>query len=181
MPYTGSLGQPASAAGPLLAAVPAGMLLGELLVGRFCTPGVRTRLAFPLVAAMGAPLLALPFRPPQVLAGLALFLCGSCFAYQLGIQQAFLASLPEQRRGQGFGLNSTGAMGGQGLIPVAAGALASALGAAPAMAIAGAATIVAALALRRPLKAKEHFNAERCRCTPRPPPCLAVSRDGPAR
>ena len=154
VPYTGSLGRPASAAGPLLAAVPAGMLLGELLVGRFCTPGVRTRLAFPLVAAMGAPLLALPFRPPQVLAGLALFACGSCFAYQLGIQQAFLASLPEQRRGQGFGLNSTGAMGGQGLIPVAAGALAGTLGAASAMAIAGAVTILAALALRRPLKAK---------------------------
>jgi hypothetical protein len=92
-----------------------------------------------------------------VLAGLALFLCGSCLAYQLGIQQAFLASLPEQRRGQGFGLNSTGAMGGQGLIPVAASALASALGAAPAMAIAGAATIVTALALRRPLRGKRAF------------------------
>ena len=86
---------------------------------------------------------------------MALLLCGSGFAYQLGIQQAFLDSLPEQRRGQGFGLNSTGAMGGQGLIPVAAGALAGALGAAPAMAIAGAATILAALALRRPLRAGE--------------------------
>jgi NaMN:DMB phosphoribosyltransferase len=42
-------------------------------------------------------------------------------------------------------------MGGQGLVPVAAGALAGALGAAPAMAIAGGATILAALALRRPL------------------------------
>lgn len=78
-------------------------------------------------------------------------LCGSGFAYQFGIQQAFLDSLPERRRGQGFGLNSTGAMGGQGLIPVAAGALAGALGAGPAMAIAGAATILSALALRRPL------------------------------
>ena len=45
-------------------------------------------------------------------------------------------------------------MGGQGLIPVAAGALAGTLGAASAMAIAGAVTILAALALRRPLKAK---------------------------
>jgi hypothetical protein len=120
---------------------------------------------------MGAPLLTLLFRPPQALAGLALLVCGSCFAYQLGIQQAFLDSLPERRRGQGFGLNSTGAMGGQGLIPVAVGALAGALGAAPAMAIAGAATILAALALRRPLtgaKDQTFFNAERSWYTPRP-------------
>jgi len=151
VPYTGSLGRPASAAGPLLAAMPAGMLIGDLLVGRFCAPATRTRLAFPLAAAMGVPLLALVFRPPLPLACLALLACGAGFAYQLGIQQAFLDSLPERRRGQGFGLNSTGMMGGQGLTPAVAGALAGATGAAAAMAVAGAATAVAALALRGPL------------------------------
>ncbi len=151
VPYTAALGHPASAAAPLLAAVPAGMLLGDLLAARFCPPAARRRLAFPLVVAMGAPLLALPFRPPLPLAALALLACGSGFAYQLGLQQAFLESLPERRRGQGFGLNSTGAMGGQGLIPAVTGALAGTLGAGPAMAIAGAATIVAALVLRGPL------------------------------
>jgi len=151
VPYTGSLGRPASAAGPLLAAMPAGMLIGDLLVGRFCAPATRTRLAFPLAAAMGVPLLALVFRPPLPLACLALLACGAGFAYQLGIQQAFLDSLPERRRGQGFGLNSTGMMGGQGLTPAAAGALAGAVGAAAAMAVAGAATALAALALRGPL------------------------------
>jgi len=148
VPYTGSLGRPPSAAGPLLAAMPAGMLIGDLLVGRFCPPATRTRLAFPLAAAMGVPLLALVFRPPLLLALLA---CGAGFAYQLGIQQAFLDSLPERRRGQGFGLNSTGMMGGQGLTPAVAGALAGAAGAAAAMAVAGAATVLAALALRGPL------------------------------
>ena len=151
VPYTGSLGRPASAAGPLLAAMPAGMLIGDLLVGRFCAPATRTRLAFPLAAAMGVPLLALVFRPPLLLACLALLACGAGFAYQLGIQQAFLDSLPERRRGQGFGLNSTGMMGGQGLTPAVAGALAGAVGAAAAMAVAGAATALAALALRGPL------------------------------
>ena len=150
VPYTGSLGQ-ASAAGPLLAAMPAGMLIGDLLVGRFCAPATRTRLAFPLAAAMGVPLLALVFRPPLPLACLALLACGSGFAYQLGIQQAFLDSLPERRRGQGFGLNSTGTMGGQGLTPAVAGALAGGVGAAAAMAAAGTATVLAALALRGPL------------------------------
>lgn len=151
VPYTGSLGRPAGAAGPLLAAMPAGMLIGDLLVGRFCAPATRTRLVFPLAAAMGVPLLALVFRPPLPLACVALLACGAGFAYQLGIQQAFLDSLPEPRRGQGFGLNSTGTMGGQGLTPAIAGALAGVTGAAAAMAAAGAATVLAALALRAPL------------------------------
>jgi predicted MFS family arabinose efflux permease len=151
VPYNGSLGRPASAAAPLLAAMPAGMLLGDLLVGRFCAPGTRTRLAFPLAAVMGVPLLALVFRPPLPLACLALLACGAGFAYQIGIQQAFLDSLPEGRRGQGFGLAATGTMAGQGLTPALAGALAGPLGAAAAMAVAGAATVLAALSLRRPL------------------------------
>jgi predicted MFS family arabinose efflux permease len=157
VPYTGALGRPASAAGPLLAALPAGMLLGDLLVGRFCAPGTRTRLAFPLAVTMGVPLLALAFRLPTPVAFLALLASGTGFAYQLGIQQAFLHSLPEQRRGQGFGLNSTGLMGGQGLTPAAAGALAGALGAAPAMALAGAATVLAAVALRGPLTGRPPY------------------------
>jgi predicted MFS family arabinose efflux permease len=151
VPYAGSLGRPASAAGPLLAAMPAGMLLGDVLVGRFVRPGTRRRLAFPLAAGMGVPLFALGFRLPLPLAGVLLLICGSGFAYQLGIQRAFLDSLPEGRRAQAFGLNSTGAMGGQGLTPSAAGGLALAVGAGPAMAIAGAVTILAALALRGPL------------------------------
>jgi sugar phosphate permease len=151
VPYTGSLGLPASAASPLLAAVPAGMLLGDVIVGRFCRPRARQRLAFPLAAVMGLPLLALAFRPPLPIAAAALFATGVGFAYAVGIQQAFLDSLPTRLRGQAFGLNSTGAMGGQGLLPPAAGVVASAFGAGTAMAIAGAATIIAALALRGPL------------------------------
>jgi len=150
VPYAGSLGRP-SAAGPLLAAMPAGMLVGDVLVGRFVRPGARRRLAFPLAAGMGVPLLALAFRLPLPLAGLLLAICGVGFAYQIGIQRAFLDSLPDGRRAQAFGLNSTGVMGGQGLTPSAAGGLAVAVGAGPAMAIAGAVTVLAALALRGPL------------------------------
>lgn len=71
--------------------------------------------------------------------------------YQLGIQQAFLDSVPERLRGQAFGLNSTGAMGGQGLLPLVVGALAGPLGTGPAMAMAGTATVLTAFALRAPL------------------------------
>ncbi len=151
VPYAGSLGLPPSAASPLLAATPAGMLLGDLVVGRFCRPAARQRLAFPLAALMGAPLLVLAFRPPLPVTGTVLFACGFGFAYMLGVQQPFLDSLPDRLRGQAFGLNSTGMMTGQGLIPPVAGGLAAASGAGPAMAVAGAVTILAALLLRGPL------------------------------
>jgi MFS family permease len=160
VPYAGSLGQSASAASPLLAAVPAGMLLGEVIVGRFCRPPARQRLAFPLAAVMGVPLLALAFRPPLPLAGVVLFACGLGFAYALGIQQAFLGSLPARLRGQAFGLNSTGMMTGQGLIPPVAGGLAWAFGVGPAMAAAGAVTILAALLLRGPLTGRASSPAQ---------------------
>lgn len=151
VPYAGSLGRPVSAASPLLAAVPAGMLLGDLIVGRFCTPAMRQRLAFPLAVLMGAPLLVLMFRPSMTIAGAAFLLSGFGYAYQLGIQQEFLDSLPQRLRGQAFGLNATGELGGEGLIPPAAGALAAALGVGAAIAAAGALTILAATALRGPL------------------------------
>ena len=151
VPYTGSLGQPASAASPLLAAVPAGMLLSDVLVGRFCRPAARERLAFPLAVLMGAPLLVFLMHPPPAVAAAALLLSGLGSGYQLGIQQAFLDSVPDRLRGQAFGLSATGGMGGQGLLPPAVGGLAAAIGAASAMAAAGAGTILAALALRRPL------------------------------
>jgi predicted MFS family arabinose efflux permease len=160
VPYAGSLGQPPSAASPLLAATPAGMLLGDVLVGRFCRPAARQRLAFPLAALMGAPLLAFAFRPPLPVTGTLLFACGFGFAYMLGVQQPFLDSLPDGLRGQAFGLNSTGMMTGQGLIPPLAGGLAAVSGAGPAMAAAGAVTILAALLLHGPLTGRIASPAE---------------------
>jgi hypothetical protein len=159
VPYTGSIGRPASAASPLLAAVPAGMLLGDLIIGRFCGPAMRQRLAFPLAVLMGAPLVVLIFRPSLTIAGAAFLLSGFGYAYQLGIQQEFLASLPERLRGQAFGLNATGQLGGEGLIPPAAGALAAALGAGAAIAAAGVLTILAAAALRGPLTGRRAVTA----------------------
>jgi predicted MFS family arabinose efflux permease len=155
VPYAGSLGLPPSAASPLLAATPAGMLLGDVIVGRFCRPAARRRLAFPLAAFMGVPLLALALRPPLPVTAVIMFACGFGFAYVLGVQQAFLDSLPDRLRGQAFGLNSTGMMTGQGFLPPVAGGLAAAVAAGPAMAVAGAATILAALLLRAPLSGRD--------------------------
>jgi len=151
IPYTVSLGHHAVAASPLLAAVPTGMLIGDVIVGRFCPAAVRERLAFPLALLVGAPLVAALFHPPLLVIGAALFLSGLGCSYHLSIQKAFLHSLSPELRGRGFGLRAAGELGGEGLIPSAIGGIAAGLGAAPAIAIAGAAGVLAALALRGPL------------------------------
>ena len=151
VPYTGSLGKAASAAGPLLAAVPAGMVAGDWLVGRWCRPGTRQRIALPLALLTGLPWLVFLLRPALAVAAVAAFACGFGVAYELGIQQPFLDCVPPELRGQAFGLNSTGAMSGQGLAPWAIGAVAAILGPAGAMAVAGVAGVASAVALWRPL------------------------------
>ncbi len=155
VPYTESLGHPAAAASPLLAAVPAGMLCGDIVIGRFCRPALRQRLVLPLALISGAPLLIFPLHLPLPVIAAALFGCGFGFAYMLGIQQPFLDSLPPDRRGQGFGLSATGMMGGQGLTPPLAGAVAVLAGPAAGMAAAGAATVLAAACLCRTLAGRQ--------------------------
>jgi Na+/melibiose symporter-like transporter len=148
VPYTESIGHPAGAASLLLAGVPCGMLLGNFVVGRLCAPAVRERLVLPLTMLVGAPLLAFAWRPPLVVAALALAVSGTGLAYSLGLQRAFAEAVPRHLRGQGFGLASTGLMGGQGLLPSAFGGVATVLGAGGAMAIAGASVVAGALLTR---------------------------------
>ena len=121
------------------------MFLGDLIVGRFCTPATRERLVIPLLLLMGLPLLPLVAHLPLAVTAGLLGLASAGFAYQLGRQQAFLHAVPHQAKGLAFGLNSTGIMTGLG--PIAAGAVASSLNAGPTMALAGVAIIAAGLLL----------------------------------
>ncbi|HEX6453830.1 MAG TPA: MFS transporter, partial [Trebonia sp.] len=149
VPFAAPAGHPAGAASVLLACVPCGMLAGDVAVGRFCAPPVRERLVLPLAVLLGAPLVTFAFRPPLVAAGVVLFLSGTGYAYSLGLQRAFVDAVPERLRGQGFGLASTGLMGGQGLLPSAVGAAATVLGPGAAMAAADGAVVLAALVTPR--------------------------------
>jgi len=131
--YVAHRGWTTSAASVLLAAVPVGMLVGDVVVGRGLAPRRREQLALPLALLVGLSLvpwaLGLPYGAVVALA----VVCGLGFAYQVGLQRRFADALPERDQGLGFGLLSSGLMGGQGLGPVAAGALAATLG--PAVAI----------------------------------------------
>lgn len=148
VPYVGASGLPAGTAGGLLMAIPAGMLLTNVLIGRCVPEHRRARLVMPLTLLTGAPLIGFMLAPPLPVAAALLLLAGLGTGYTLGLQQPFLYAVPDDHRGQAFALNSTGMMGGQGLTPPLAGAMATAAGVGPAMAVTGVAAVLVALALR---------------------------------
>ncbi|MFF0388838.1 MFS transporter [Kitasatospora sp. NPDC004615] len=135
--YAGSHGFPSGSYAVLMAALPVGMLLGDLLVGRRLRPATRERMVVPLIALMGLPLAGFAADPGRPLSAALLLLSGSGFAYGLGLQREFLAALPEQGQGQAFGLLGSGNMTLQGLGPAFFGTIGAFTGTGWAMALAG--------------------------------------------
>ncbi|MEW2412533.1 hypothetical protein AB0953_02210 [Streptomyces sp. NPDC046866] len=120
-------------AGTLLAAASAGLLLGDLAVGRLLTADGRRRAAFGLRLLLAAPYLVFAFHPPLPLAAVAVCAAGAGFAATLPLQEQLLALTPDPVRGQVQGVESAGRMTWQGLGAALAGATAQWAG--PAVAI----------------------------------------------
>ncbi|MER7417281.1 MFS transporter [Micromonospora peucetia] len=150
VPYAAGLG-PGASAGVLLMAAAFGMLLGDLLVGRFVSPARREAWTPWLALLLGVPMLTFVARPGLWLAATLFAAATAGFAYQLGLARRFLDAVPQARRGQAFGLLSAGMMTIQGLAATAGGALSDVLDPGTVMAVAGAASLVATLALWRVL------------------------------
>ncbi|MFF5225463.1 MFS transporter [Dactylosporangium sp. NPDC000521] len=147
--YAGRRGFPSGSGAVLMAAPAAGMLLGNFVAGRFLRPTLRERLSAPLLLLLGTPLIAVLAAPPLPVLAALLVVAGTGFAYGLGLQRAFLAAAPEDRRGQLFALLSTGMMALQGLSPLLLGTVAELTSPALAIASAGAATVLVTPLLRR--------------------------------
>ncbi|MDR8409142.1 MFS transporter [Nonomuraea sp. 3-1Str] len=148
VPYLGGQGR----AGTVLAAAAVGMAAGEFAVGRFAAPGLRERLSLPLAVLLGLPWLGFLAGPEMGWASVLAAVATSGLAYQLGLQRRFLEAVPEEARGQAFGLLSAGLMTGQAAGAALGGVLGEAAGPGVAIAAAGAAGVVAALALARVLR-----------------------------
>ncbi|CAL9498332.1 hypothetical protein SUDANB120_03393 [Streptomyces sp. enrichment culture] len=136
-------------AGHLLAAASAGLLLGDLAVGRLLTAGGRRRAAFPLRLLMAAPFLVFALHPPLPVAAVAVFLAGAGFAATLPMQEQLLALTPESVRGQVQGVESAGRMTWQGIGAALAGAAAQAVGPAAAITALAAASLAVTVLSRR--------------------------------
>jgi len=144
--YAAQRGFTSQAAGIMLACVPGGMLMGDLLIGRFLQPAARTRMVAPLIAVLGLPLVLLAADPPMPVALGLMAVAGGGFAYSLGVQRDFLDAVPHEHRGQAFGLLTIGLMTLQGLGPVVFGALGHVTSIHTALTAAGAAAVTTAAA-----------------------------------
>ncbi|MGN6688256.1 MAG: MFS transporter [Actinomycetales bacterium] len=115
-------------AGWLFGAAAAGMLVGDIVVGRFVHDPRRDRLVIPLRVLLAAPFIAFWLHPPLWLACLLAALAASGYSAALPIQERLVAHTPPEARGQVFGLASTGLMLGQAAGALVAGTVAQALG-----------------------------------------------------
>ncbi|MER6703121.1 MFS transporter [Streptomyces fumanus] len=136
-------------AGVLLAAGSAGMLLGDLAVGRLLTAGRRRRCAFALRLLLAVPYLLFALHPPVLVAVVAVFLAGTGFAATLPLQERLLELTPDPVRGQVQGVESAGRMTWQSIGAAIAGGLAQYVPAGTAIASL-AAVSVAVTVLSRP-------------------------------
>ncbi|MEU3862442.1 MFS transporter [Streptomyces sp. NPDC028722] len=115
-------------AGTLLAAGSAGMLLGDLAVGRLLDAGRRRRYAFALRLLLAVPYLLFAAEPSTPVVAVAVFVAGAGFAATLPLQEQLLALTPDPVRGQVQGVESAGRMTWQGIGAAVAGGLAQYLG-----------------------------------------------------
>ncbi|HWD83021.1 MAG TPA: hypothetical protein VG497_29175 [Kribbella sp.] len=114
-------------AGVLLATGSAGMLLGDLTVGRLLTADQRRRSAFGLRLLLAAPYLVFALDPPIAVTATAVFAASAGYAATLPLQERLLELTPDAVRGQVQGVESAGRMTWQGIGAAIAGGLAQVL------------------------------------------------------
>jgi MFS family permease len=145
VPYAAEIGGGPRAAGLLLAASPAGAVIGMWLITQW-SPRARMRLLGPLAVAACLPLVLCAGRPGLALTFGLWTLSGLASAYHLPASAAFVQAVPDHRRGQAFGVASTALKGSQGLGILAAGAVADKTSPSLALAVMGGAGALAAAA-----------------------------------
>lgn len=155
-PYADGLGAGPHAVGLLLAAGPAGVLGGSIVYSRFMRPRQRAQLLGPLAVASGVPLLACLLFDNLPVTLVLWALSGACTAYQIQVITDYVQVLPAGIRGQGMGLASASLLAVQGLGLLLGGALSQIASAPIAVATAGGAASMFAVALiiaRRDIRA----------------------------
>lgn len=141
-----------SAAGWLFAASAAGMMLGDLLIGRYVGQVRRDRLIEPLRLLLAAPYVALLFSPPPLVVAALAFIASAGYAASLPLQDRLLHHTDESMSGQVMGLYSQGMMIWQAVGAAVAGVIAGQVAPAHAMGIMAVASLVVTLLLTRGLR-----------------------------
>ncbi|MFF4400293.1 MFS transporter [Streptomyces sp. NPDC001480] len=122
-------------AGTLFACAALGMLVGDVTVGRLLPPGVRARLAVPLLLLLAAPYLVFFGHPPLPLAAALAAVASVGFGASLVQQEHLMALTPEELSGHALGLHSAGMLTMQGVSASLAGSVAQLTSPATAMTV----------------------------------------------
>jgi hypothetical protein len=147
VPYAHTLGGGPVMVGLLMTAMPAGMAVGALVIGRLSRPDEQLRMIGVLAMLSCAPLAISLVRPPASLLVPLLVLAGAGGAYQIAAARAFVAAVPDVHRARAFGVAQSGLLAAQGLGILMAGAAASWISPPTVVAIAGLLGTVAAAML----------------------------------
>ena len=146
-PYAHTLGGGAPTVGLLLAATPAGLLIGAFVLGRLIRPADRLRPMGWLAMLSCAPLIFCQVHPPAPVVALLWALAGAGGAYQLAAAAAFVRALPRAEKAGAFAVAQSGLLAAQVAGLLAAGTVAKRLGPPAAVALAGLLGLVAAAVL----------------------------------
>ena len=123
-PYAGHLGGGAVAAGLLIATSQLGAAITTPLFTKKLGPLTRLRWMAPM-AVLSCGILAATALRPNLIVSMALFAVSNSFAmYQVAANTAFVERIPNEKRGQAFGLANAGLIVGQGVAFAVAGAAA---------------------------------------------------------
>lgn len=146
-PYAHTLGGGAPTIGLLLAAAPAGLLIGAFVLGRLVRPADRLRPIGWLAMLSCAPLVFCQVHPPVLVVAALWAVAGAGGAYQLAAAAVFVRAVPRADQGRAFAVAQSGLLTAQVLGLLAAGAAANRLGPQAAVALAGLLGLVTAAAL----------------------------------
>ncbi|MFJ9784595.1 MFS transporter [Amycolatopsis sp. NPDC101161] len=149
-PYAAGIGAGATLVGLLMAADPAGSVLGGVVFGKWIPEHTQVRVLGWLGIAAGLPLVVFVFRPGLVASVLLLAASGLlATGYNITGTVTFMRRVPDEHRAQCAGVNSAGLITVQGVGAAAAGALADVLSPALTIAVAGAAGAAVAVPIAR--------------------------------
>ncbi|MEV6877632.1 MFS transporter [Amycolatopsis sp. NPDC051128] len=137
-PYAAGIGAGATLVGLLMAADPAGSVLGGVVFGKWIPERLQIRVLGWLGIAAGLPLVVFVFRPGLVPSVVLLAASGLlATGYNIQGTVSFMRRVPDEHRAQCAGVNSAGLITVQGVGAAAAGALAEVLSPARTIAVAG--------------------------------------------
>lgn len=143
-PYAHAIGGGTDTIGLLLAASPAGMLVGSIVYTRWLPPRIRIRSVGGLAAFSCLPLVFLYSEPGLPIALGLLVVSGLAMAYQTQVMPEFVTTIAVMQRGQAIAIAAAGMLAVQGLGLLTGGALSQVWSVGPAIATCAAVGVVLA-------------------------------------